>query len=136
VDVAFAGFFLAKWLGKQSFLDDLATLDPELYQGLLFLKHYPGNTEDLSLNFAVAMEGVCRQKKPRHSALADNFCIEFGVTKTVPLIPNGDKVAVTKENRLQYIYLMSNYKLNRQIKKQSDAFFEGLSEIIDPKWLR
>jgi ubiquitin-protein ligase E3 C len=52
------------------------------------------------------------------------------------LIPNGDKVAVTKENRLQYIYLMSNYKLNKQIKKQSDAFFEGLSEIIDPKWLR
>ena len=61
---------------------------------------------------------------------------EFGVTTTVPLIPNGDKIAVTKENRLQYIYLMSNYKLNKQIKKQSDAFFEGLSEIIDPKWLR
>ncbi|KAI0090858.1 HECT-domain-containing protein [Irpex rosettiformis] len=117
VDVAFAGFFLAKWLGKQSFLDDLATLDPELYNGLIFLKHYDGNPEDLSLNFAVALD-------------------EFGVTKTIPLIPNGDKIAVTKENRLRYIYLMSHYKLNRQIKEQSDAFFEGLSEIIDPKWLR
>ncbi|KAI0685222.1 HECT-domain-containing protein [Cytidiella melzeri] len=117
VDVAFAGFFLAKWLGKQSFLDDLATLDPELYQGLIFLKHYEGNPEDLSLNFTVALE-------------------EFGVTRTVPLMPNGDKIAVTKENRLRYIYLVSNYKLNRQIKKQSDAFFEGLSEIVDPKWLR
>ncbi|KAH8087159.1 HECT-domain-containing protein [Cristinia sonorae] len=117
VDVAFAGFFLAKWLGKQSFLDDLASLDPELYQGLIFLKHYTGNPEDLSLNFTVAEE-------------------EFGVTKSRPLIPNGENIAVTKENRLQYIYLVSHYRLNKQIRQQSDAFFDGLSEMIDAKWLR
>lgn len=74
VDVAFAGFFLAKvdfnivmepssvhtyfqWLGRQNLLDDLASLDPELYNGLMFLKHYTGNPEDLSLNFTVAIEG-------------------------------------------------------------------------------
>ena len=59
VDVAFAGFFLAKWLGKQSFLDDLASLDPDLYKGLIFLKHYQGNPEDLSLNFTIAVDGEC-----------------------------------------------------------------------------
>ncbi|KAJ7168585.1 HECT-domain-containing protein [Mycena filopes] len=117
VDIAFAGFFLAKWLGKQSFLDDLASLDPELYNGLIFLKHYAGNPEDLSLNFTVAIE-------------------DFGVTKTVDLIPNGSNTAVTKDNRLQYIYLVSHYRLNKQIKLQSEAFFEGLSEIIDAKWLK
>jgi hypothetical protein len=58
VNVVFAGFFLAKWLGKQSFLDDLTSLDPELYQGLLFLKRYPGNPEELSLNFTIAIEGA------------------------------------------------------------------------------
>jgi ubiquitin-protein ligase E3 C len=48
-----------QWLGKQkSFLDDLASLDPDLYQGLIFLKHYTGNPEDLSLNFTVAVEGT------------------------------------------------------------------------------
>ncbi|CDO70815.1 hypothetical protein BN946_scf184801.g6 [Trametes cinnabarina] len=135
VDVAFAGFFLAKvhillldilgvsltylgqWLGKQSWLDDLQSLDPELYQGLIFLKHYQGDPEDLSLNFTVAEE-------------------EFGVTKTIDLIPNGSNIPVTRENRLQYIYLVAHYRLTKQIKKQSNAFFEGLSEIIDPKWLR
>ncbi|KZT00431.1 HECT-domain-containing protein [Laetiporus sulphureus 93-53] len=117
VDVAFAGFFLAKWLGKQSFLDDLASLDPELYQGLIFLKHYEGNPEDLTLNFTVAEQ-------------------EFGVTRTIELIPNGSNIAVTRENKLQYIYLVSHYRLNKQIKKQSEAFFEGLSDMIDPKWLR
>lgn len=117
VDVAFAGFFLAKWLGRQNLLDDLTSLDPELYSGLMFLKHYTGNPEDLSLNFTVAIE-------------------EFGVTKTIDLVPNGSTIAVTKENRLQYIYLVSHYRLSKQIKLQSEAFFEGLSETIDPKWLR
>ena len=31
---------------------------------------------------------------------------------------------------------MSHYRLTKQIKEQSSAFFEGLSDIIDPKWLR
>ncbi len=48
---------LLQLLGKQSFLDDLASLDPVLYQGLIFLKHYPGNPEDLSLNFTIVDEG-------------------------------------------------------------------------------
>ncbi|EMD40028.1 hypothetical protein CERSUDRAFT_46274 [Gelatoporia subvermispora B] len=117
VDVAFAGFFLAKWLGKQSYLDDLASLDPELYTGLLYLKHYTGNPEDLSLNFTISLE-------------------EFGVAKTYDLIPNGSNIAVTRENRLQYIYLVSHFRLTKQIKRQSEAFFEGLSELIDPKWIR
>ena len=47
----------SQWLGKQSYLDDLASLDPELYQGLIFLKHYTGDPEELSLNFTVAEEG-------------------------------------------------------------------------------
>ncbi|TFK46201.1 HECT-domain-containing protein [Heliocybe sulcata] len=117
VDVAFAGFFLAKWLGKQSFLDDLASLDPDLYNGLVFLKHYTGNPEELSLTFTVDEE-------------------DLGVTKTTELIPNGANIAVTKENRLQYITLVSHYRLSKQIRLQSEAFFEGLSEMIDTKWLR
>jgi ubiquitin-protein ligase E3 C len=117
VDVAFAGFFLAKWLGRQSYLDDLASLDPDLYKGLVFLKHHTGNFEDLSLNFTVELE-------------------EFGTTRTVDLIRNGSNIAVTKENCLQYIYLVCHFKLSKQIKLQSEAFFEGLSEMIEPKWIR
>ena len=48
---------LLQWLGKQSFLDDLASLDPDLYQGLIFLKHYHGNPDELSLNFTIVDEG-------------------------------------------------------------------------------
>lgn len=61
---------------------------------------------------------------------------EFGIAKTLDLIPNGSNVAVTRENRLQYIQLVSHYRLSKQIKLQSEAFFEGLLEMIDTKWLR
>lgn len=64
------------------------------------------------------------------------LAVEFGVAKSVDLVPNGSNIAVTRENRLQYIYSMSHYRLSKQIKLQSEAFFEGLSEMIDPKWIR
>ncbi|SCV74701.1 BQ2448_7730 [Microbotryum intermedium] len=126
IDVRFAGFFLAKWLGRQSYrtftppygLDDLQSLDPELYSGLIQLKNYTGDVEaDLSLNFTVTDE-------------------DFGVSKTVDLIPRGSEIAVTNENRIQYIFLMSHYRLNVQLEKQCAAFFAGLSEIIPERFLR
>ncbi|KAI8364309.1 hypothetical protein EDC96DRAFT_553583 [Choanephora cucurbitarum] len=51
LDVAFAEFFLKKCLGKVNYLDDLVSLDPDLYKGLIAIKHYEGNVEDLSLDF-------------------------------------------------------------------------------------
>ena len=61
---------------------------------------------------------------------------EFGIAKTLDLIPNGSNIAVTRENRLQYIQLVSHYRLSGEIKLQSEAFFEGLLEMIDTNWLR
>ena len=60
----------------------------------------------------------------------------FGETKSIDLIPDGSSVSVTKENRLQYIELVSQFRLDKQIKLQSEAFFEGLGDVINKKWLR
>ncbi|CBQ67807.1 related to ubiquitin protein ligase e3 [Sporisorium reilianum SRZ2] len=120
VDAKFAGFFLSKMLGKQSFLDDLGlidTLDKELYKGLISLKNYQGNVEDLALNFTVTDE-------------------EFGVSMTRELIPGGANVPVTNLNRMEYIYRISHYRLSTQIQHQCNAFFNGLADMINPRWLR
>lgn len=61
---------------------------------------------------------------------------DFGVSRTINLIPNGSEVPVSNQNRLEYIYLMSNYRLNKVIEKQCAAFFMGLSEIIPERFLR
>lgn len=46
-----------KWLGRQSYLDDLSSLDEELYRGLIKLKQYDGDFDDLALTFTVTVEG-------------------------------------------------------------------------------
>ncbi|CAG8446325.1 9918_t:CDS:10 [Funneliformis caledonium] len=117
VDAAFAGFFLNKWLGRTSYLDDLPSLDPELYQGLIYLKNYQGDVEsDLSLNFTVVNN-------------------ELGVSRTIELIPGGSDIPVTNENRISYIHRVADYRLNKQIELQCGAFFGGLLDLINQKWL-
>ena len=71
--------------------------------------------------------------------MALNFTVtsdEFGETKNTELVPGGNEIAVTNENRIRYIYMVANYKLNLQIAKQSNAFLRGLSDLISPHWLR
>lgn len=55
VELPFAGFFLSKLLGTSADVDihHLASLDPEVYRNLLFLKSYGGDVEELGLNFTV-----------------------------------------------------------------------------------
>jgi hypothetical protein len=57
-------------------------------------------------------------------------------SEIIDLVPNGRNIPVTNENRIRYIYLVANYRMNIQIGKQCKAFFRGLSTIIDPKWIR
>ena len=117
IDVAFAPFFLMNWVGKLSYLDDLQAMDKDLYNGLIQLKNYNGDVEnDLGLDFTLNDE-------------------DAGQQKTINLLPNGQDIPVTKSNRLKYIHLVCNYKLNSRLAKQSQAFVKGLGDVLDPKWL-
>lgn len=58
VDVPFASFFLSQVLGQTqqalySCMDELPSLDKELYRSLTFIKHYQGDVADLDLTFSV-----------------------------------------------------------------------------------
>lgn len=117
IDFQFARFFLSKWISKRSYFHDLPSLDPELYKGLLFLKEYQGDFADLSLTMTVDED-------------------TFGSLESIDLVPGGSSISITKENRMKYIYLVSNYKLNVQLHRQCTAFFKGLVDLINPRWLR
>ena len=48
------GFFLKLFRpGVRCDVNDLPTLDPELYRNLMTLRHYSGDVSDLSLSFTV-----------------------------------------------------------------------------------
>ncbi|CAF2360541.1 unnamed protein product [Rotaria sp. Silwood2] len=119
-ELPFATFFLQKILSRSSGkvdIDHLASLDPEMYRNLLYLKNYNGNVEDLGLDFTIVNS-------------------EIGQTQIIELKPNGRNIAVTDENRIEYIHLVANYKLNKQINEQVLKFREGLCDVINIEWLR
>lgn len=116
----FAHFFLSFLRGDYNFLhmlSDLSTIDPQLYNNLMFLKTYDGDAEDLSLSFTVTVD-------------------DFGGTREIPLIPNGANVDVTNANKQRYIELVAKYYVVDRVREQSEAFTRGLWEVIDRSWLR
>ena len=95
----FADFFLRRLIGKPNTLNDLKSLDPELYKQLIFMKNYDGNMEDLSLSFSVTDENEVT-----------------GERREVDLIPNGSQIPVTQQNKFRYMYMVADFRLNRRIK--------------------
>lgn len=118
VELPLAEFFLSKLAGKHSDVDvhQLASLDPELHRNLMSLKAYDGDVADLGLDFTVVSN-------------------ELGETEVVELKPNGADITVNSMNRMEYIRLMADYKLNRQIKQQCAAFRRGLANVVTVEWL-
>ncbi|KAF6147499.1 hypothetical protein GIB67_021325 [Kingdonia uniflora] len=116
LDYSFSRVFIQKLLGRYSFLDELSTLDPELYRNLMYLKHYDGDVQDLTLDFTVTEELL-------------------GKRVVTELKPGGKDVSVTNENKLHYLHAVADYKLNKQVLPLANAFYRGLSDIILPSWL-
>lgn len=58
-----------------------------------------------------------------------------GTTEDIELVPGGSELPVTDHNKFRYIYMVADYKLNRRIKRQSDAFVSGFHECITLNWL-
>ncbi|XP_022819647.1 ubiquitin-protein ligase E3B [Spodoptera litura] len=121
VDVPFASFFLSQVLGQTqqalySWIDELPSLDRDLYRSLTYIKHFQGDISSLELTFSVDEE-------------------RLGEIVTHELVPGGKAVPVTNENKINYIHLMAHFRMHTQIKDQTNAFIKGFRTIINPEWL-
>lgn len=121
IELPLATFFLAKLLARHSASDvdihNLASLDPVLHKNLVYLKNYQGDVADLGLDFTIANN-------------------ELGVNEIVELKSGGSKIAVTAQNKIEYVHLVADYRLNKQIRTQCAAFKRGLSQLLDIHWIR
>jgi E3 ubiquitin-protein ligase HUWE1 len=89
---------------------DMEAIDPEFYKSLDWMLHND-ITDVLDLTFSMDFD-------------------DFGVQKVVDLKPEGRTIAVTEENKAEYIRLISEQKLVTAIKDQIQAFLSGFHEII------
>ena len=99
-------------LGKKNSFNQLITFDNDLFKQLKKVKDYD-NVEDLCLFFS-ASDGK----------------------EEIELCEGGCNREVNKFNKLEYIYLYSDYKLNRQFKQMNAPFMHGFSKVIDPKLMQ
>ena len=137
VDINFASFFLLKWSltggttaasnesAYRVSINDVKFFDHEFYQGLVALKNYTGDVEnDFGLNFSVT-----------DTMTVDLDGQEFKHTVTNDLVRNGSNIPVTRANREVYIDAIARYRLQQQPAFATNAFLQGLGQIIQPMWL-
>ncbi|KAK4513248.1 uncharacterized protein ATC70_011816 [Mucor velutinosus] len=117
LDVQFAGFLLARLLGRNVFLEELKELDQEVWRNLTFIKRYDGNVEDLCLSFETDEQVL-------------------GKVETHELKFRGKSTTVTNSNKVEYVYLMADYKLNQRAQDQTKAFIRGFRTVISESWIR
>lgn len=122
IDVSFAPFFISKWCNAshlmKSSINDLRSLDDELFQNLLKLNSMSeSELAALDLNFVIEEQVAGKQ-----------FFFDL-------MPPNGKNIQVNSHNRLNYIHQISNFKLNQSLHLQTKYFLEGLFGIISTPWL-
>ncbi|KAJ3084129.1 putative E3 ubiquitin-protein ligase [Rhizoclosmatium hyalinum] len=112
LDVQFPPACYKKLLGLSVGLEDLKPLHPSLHRGLEQLLAY--EDDDLEQVF-------CRDFVVEYEA--------FGEKIKVPLVPGGDRIAVTKSNRNDFVEKLVNWILVESVEKQFEAFREGFYHV-------
>ena len=111
LDAYFTRSMYKHMLGVSPTFHDLESIDPQYYNNLVWMlnNQIDGVLDDLTF-----------------STESD----EFGRQETVDLVPNGRNVAVTDENKVEYVDCMADFILTRSIQRQIDAFLSGFREMI------
>lgn len=93
-------------------INDLNDLSPMLANSMKSLLNYTDNDfEDVfSLTFSVTQE-------------------VFGESRVIELKPNGNEIAVTQENKNEFVDLYIDYILNKSVEKQFYGFYCGFMKV-------
>ncbi|KAJ8059764.1 hypothetical protein OCU04_011398 [Sclerotinia nivalis] len=110
LDCHFSRAVYKRILGKAVSVKDMESLDPDYYKSLIWMLEND-ITDIITETFSV-----------------DND--KFGVVETIDFIENGRNVAVTEENKHEYVRLMVEWKLTGSVKAQLDEFLKGFHDII------
>jgi E3 ubiquitin ligase SMURF1/2/E3 ubiquitin-protein ligase NEDD4 len=104
---------------------DLEFCDPALYRSLLYLQRCPPDeVEMLCLDFTVAYPIVGAPSESGGTRM-----------KTMELKPGGTDIAVTSENREEYLALMLSNRMLTSIQSQVEWLLRGFYEVVPPDLL-
>ncbi|KAI1005296.1 E3 ubiquitin-protein ligase [Podosphaera aphanis] len=110
LDCHFSRAVYKRILGKSVSVKDMESLDPDYYKSLIWMLEND-ITDIITETFSIDSD-------------------KFGVNETIDFIPNGRHIAVTEENKHEYVRLMVEWKLTGSVKEQLDEFLKGFHDII------
>ncbi|KAK2683560.1 hypothetical protein RAB80_001506 [Fusarium oxysporum f. sp. vasinfectum] len=110
LDCYFSRAVYKRILGKSVSVKDMESFDPDYYKSLCWMLDND-ITDIITETFSVEND-------------------EFGATTVVDLIPNGREIAVTEENKHDYVRLVVEHKLLSSVKEQMAHFLQGFHDII------
>jgi E3 ubiquitin-protein ligase HUWE1 len=114
MDAHFTRSFYKHVLGIPVDYTDIEALEPDYYRSLKHILDLPLESLGLDLTFS-----------------AENHT--FGKLEVVDLIPNGRNIAVTDENKLDYVRLVSQHRMTTAIRSQIDSFLDGFYDLVSPE---
>ena len=59
------------------------------------------------------------------------FTVFFFLLQTVDLKPNGSQIPVTEENKMEYLQLVAEYRLQDSVKQEIASFSKGFHTLIN-----
>ncbi|KAG4265273.1 E3 ubiquitin-protein ligase HUWE1 [Fusarium proliferatum] len=104
LDCYFSRAVYKRILGKSVSVKDMESFDPDYYKSLCWMLEND-ITDIITETFSVEND-------------------EFGATTVVDLIPNGREIAVTEENKHDYVRLVVEHKLLSSVKEQMAHFLQ------------
>lgn len=110
LDAYFTRAFYKHILGIKPTYHDMEAEDPEYHQSLCWMLNND-ITDVLEETFSTEYQ-------------------EFGQQRIMDLKPSGRHIAVTEQNKEEYVELVTEAKLTRAIEQQIGAFKEGFHELI------
>ncbi|CAM4951268.1 unnamed protein product [Rotaria socialis] len=116
IDNGFSLAFYKRMLGKPLTIYDLESLDPEFYNGLLWIRENNLNLNDnLELYFNSSFDLL-------------------GKIESIELKSGGNDIKLTEENKTEYIELMTKWRFTRGVEEQTRAFLYGFNEVVPQQW--
>lgn len=115
LDAFFVSSFYKQILGLQYTLEDIESIDADVYKGLVWMQE--NDVEGLMYTFSVDDE-------------------RFGEVVEVELKPGGKDIEVTNENKAEYIQLLTEWRAGKRVQEQMEAFNQGLFEMIPRRLLQ
>ncbi|AET39190.1 E3 ubiquitin-protein ligase TOM1 Ecym_4111 [Eremothecium cymbalariae DBVPG len=129
----FIGMIIGKAISDQCFLD--CHFSREVYKNILGKPVSLKDMESLDLDYYKSLIWILENDIT--DIIEETFSVEaddYGEHKIIDLIENGSHVAVTEENKHDYVKKIVEYKLQTSVKVQMDNFLQGFYAII-PKEL-